>query len=598
MEKIGSILRYERENKNISREKLCCGLCTAQMLNKIEDNKCETDKLLMDILFQRLGKSPDKLELIISEEEYKKICERDDIDMLICKNRLNKAEQKLETYMAQFEKKMYAHQMYYYRTKAYILLQQGKYIQAYELIENAVELTIPKWKSKQMTEYYISTYEMENLLVYGVTLYKMEREAEALEHIDKCLKYITTHFGDREEYAKIYPKCVCVLAKLCLSKEYDERVVGLCEEGMALLRKESISYLMIPLMEELIYRYERNSEKEMAVRWEKYVEVLKDVYKELEVDMDLGYLYFRPAQCEIHLDYETVRGERRAKDITQEKLIEGVYSSAETLSRVENRRTSPTKNKFEGLMQNLDMDKTRYNTFMVSTSFEVLEMKNELDDYLEGYEIESAYKKLTEIEQKLDMTIADNRRFVDNIKNSLERIQGKITPEEALEKAVKLLRETYDYEKECNRPPMRNEAILIAQVDAILEQMGRLEEASNIVERVLKICDRSKVQASHRFRSYIMLCTHYERRLEDKCDIDTIPYTRKLLKLELSVGKGSGIGDGMMIIASYYVDTDVDEEKCKEALKKSYHLYNLFMQRFYANEIAEFYKNKYNEEIY
>ena len=68
--KIGTLLRYERENNNISREKLCVGLCTSPMLFKIEENKCETDKLLLGMLFQRLGKSPDKLEIILSIEEH------------------------------------------------------------------------------------------------------------------------------------------------------------------------------------------------------------------------------------------------------------------------------------------------------------------------------------------------------------------------------------------------------------------------------------------------------------------------------------------------------------------------------------------------
>ena len=51
MQKIGSLLRYEREEKNISREKICQGLSAAPMLYKIEESDCETDKLLLDILF-------------------------------------------------------------------------------------------------------------------------------------------------------------------------------------------------------------------------------------------------------------------------------------------------------------------------------------------------------------------------------------------------------------------------------------------------------------------------------------------------------------------------------------------------------------------
>lgn len=58
---IGTIIRELREEQNISREKLCAGICTAQTLKMMERNECEADKYTFDILLQRLGKSPDKL---------------------------------------------------------------------------------------------------------------------------------------------------------------------------------------------------------------------------------------------------------------------------------------------------------------------------------------------------------------------------------------------------------------------------------------------------------------------------------------------------------------------------------------------------------
>ncbi len=598
MQKIGSLFRYEREKKNVSREKICYGLCTVPMLYKLEENKCETDKLLLDVLFQRLGKSPDKLEIIITSEEYNKVSARDDIDELICKRDLEQASKLLEQYISGFDDENNVQQMYYCRTKAYLEMLLDRNEEAFKHIARALELTMPDWKDKQLSEYYISTYELENLLVYGIVLYKLGRCHEANAHIEECLEYITNRITDREEYAKIYPKSVYVLAKINTSPEDNERVIQLCEDGLSLLRKESISYFMTPLMEELISRYTAIAETEKVAYWKKYYLVLTELYKELDIRMSQDYLFFRPYQCEIHLDYETIKGERMAKGITQEKLIEEVYSSPETLSRIENTVSSPTKKKFEALMDKLGVDKTRYNAFMVTTSFEVLEMKNELDDYLEMYDITSAYGKLKEMEEHLDMNIPDNRRFIENIRNTLDRIKGNVSIEEALAKAVALLKETYNYEKEQNRPPMRNEAVLLAQVATILEQFGRIEEASDILERVIKIYERSKVKNKYRFRSYMFLCTNYERLLCSGNDVDASnKYSRDKLILELNLGKGSSLAHSMMILASNMIETTIKEEICKELLKKTYYLYDLFLQNYACKELEVFYKQKYDGEI-
>ena len=63
---LGKIIEKLCIEKNYSRRQLCQGLCSAQMLIKIETDQSDVDKFLADILLQRLGKSSDKLEIILS----------------------------------------------------------------------------------------------------------------------------------------------------------------------------------------------------------------------------------------------------------------------------------------------------------------------------------------------------------------------------------------------------------------------------------------------------------------------------------------------------------------------------------------------------
>ena len=66
---IGSLIKQLRKEKmGISRKKLADGLCSAQMIYEIERDQYESDPLMIDVLLQRMGKSPDKLERVLQSE--------------------------------------------------------------------------------------------------------------------------------------------------------------------------------------------------------------------------------------------------------------------------------------------------------------------------------------------------------------------------------------------------------------------------------------------------------------------------------------------------------------------------------------------------
>lgn len=593
---LGSLLKKERETKNISRERLSEGLCTQAMLFKIEENQCDTDKLLVDVLFQRLGKSPDKLEVIMSLEEYNKIRARDMVEELMLKKKTHKALYFLEKYFSHFDETVNIHRMYYCRTKAYIFAQNGDIDHARALIEQALEITISGWKEKSFEEYLISTYEMENLLLYGMLLHKAGMTHEAKEHTWKCDCYIREHFSDMEEYSKVYPKCVWILANICGDESDDGKIASMCEEAVSLLRKSAISYLMVPLMEEMIKRYCRMGDDMKADYWQKYDDVLREMYEEYAPDMCLDFLFFNPYQCEYHLDYEIIKGERLVRGYTQEMLIEGIYESPEPLSRIENGRTTPRKKKFDALMKKFDIEKGRYSTFLATDSFEVLEKKSEIDDCLSVYDIEGAKIRLKELEKDLDMTVADNRRFVENIRNTLERLLGEKSVDEALSVAKNLLKETYDLEKDNNRPPMRNEALLIAQIGSIMKRANAVDDAIHILEGVMKSYAKSRVDNRYRMRSYMTIygnCTKYmgEAGLNER----SISLSNTGASFQLRCGKLGSLGRFQLINGCNKLELGYEEEECKKLLKNAFILNKLILHKENPQLIREFYEKRFGE---
>lgn len=179
---IGAIIATLRYKKGYSRMKLCRGLCSAQMLMKIENDKADVDKFMLDMLLQRLGKSPDKLEVILSDEEYGKICARDNIEELIWKNKKSEAVACLAEYEKQYAKDSNVQKMFILRSKAYISRNLECEIEKAETyVRQAIEVTLPGIDSTNMKKYLLSGMEMENVLELGRCLLEQEKFAEAEE---------------------------------------------------------------------------------------------------------------------------------------------------------------------------------------------------------------------------------------------------------------------------------------------------------------------------------------------------------------------------------------------------------------------------------
>ena len=161
---IGSLIKQLRKEKmGISRKKLADGLCSAQMIYEIERDQYESDPLMIDVLLQRMGKSPDKLERVLQSEMYYIIRMRDLLEKAILKGKKALAESILETYPL----KTNLDKMYQYRMKASLFYHIDKdYDKALENLLVAIHITLPEFSYKKIRNYLISTIEMENLLAF------------------------------------------------------------------------------------------------------------------------------------------------------------------------------------------------------------------------------------------------------------------------------------------------------------------------------------------------------------------------------------------------------------------------------------------------
>lgn len=77
--KIGIMLFGLREKEGISQKNLARGILSVTELSRVESGNRGIDRLHLEALFQRIGKSLDKLELAMSMDEYHLFALRHDI---------------------------------------------------------------------------------------------------------------------------------------------------------------------------------------------------------------------------------------------------------------------------------------------------------------------------------------------------------------------------------------------------------------------------------------------------------------------------------------------------------------------------------------
>lgn len=595
---IGSIIAEERKKEDVSLRSLASGICTHQMLSKIEEDQCDTDKLLMDILLQRLGKSPDRLECILSEEEFRQIRTRDYIEELILKGKTKKAMYLLEKYYEAVKSGGAVYEMYYYRTKAYINLRCNQDTdEACRNIVLAIETTFPEWTRRTWDTYLLSTYEIENLLFYGKILYLQGKEAEAVSLLEKCFHYIEQHFTDEEEKAKVFSKCVWLLTQVDKDESHNKELLIRCEKAMDMLRKCAITYFMLPLIREMVSRYQQSWFVHKAEYWQRYQEMLECLYQEYAPDMCMDSLFFNCYQCEYHLDYEIIHAERLRKRMSQEKLSQGVYRSPVSISNLEHGKISPTKRKFEGLMHNLEMEKKRYNNFVVTTTYEVLGLREELNTSFSRHDINTVRENIQMLKKKIDMSYAENRRLIRTYEIYLSSITNEITTKETRDILMQLLNETYPIPfSKYYRAPLNCESMLLNMIALTYMKEGRYDETQMIYDGILSNYKRSKVNCKYHCRQYELLLANFVGSRSEMIEaVQLEASVTEGVSFALKCGKGNLLSLYFRELGYAYA-RDLNKEKALRIFQYSVPMAELFHNEYDVKIVKEIVQDLIGEQ--
>lgn len=577
---IGTLINGIRTAKNITRKALSYGVCSEHVLQELESDRYAADVLMLDILLQRLGQSPDKFEMVLGSKLFNMIRLRDLIEEAVYRGKRKLAELLLQNYPS----RTHVDAMYHHRMEAFLIYHMdGNCALAADYLHKAISRTLPEYSYEyfydQMEHYLISTAELENLLALErmyLEGYPGDSTIRSIskQHLERCMDYIENHFSDDEECAKLVGKCAWLTAGICyLEKDYVQTIV-FCKKGIEKLRKNTILYFVLPLLELMV-----QSEAALGIapersKWVQYYDILTFLWK--------GYapkwyptdaLFHNCCQRDYHLDHELIRSERESQHMTQAQLAADIYQNTESLSRVEIGMVSPNKKTFEKIMDKLGLEKRRYNGCVITKSFEVMELKHSIDGFLMRRDCQQAKEATERLKKALNMKIPENHMVVSLYEILIQKHLGEMTSEEAFEQLKQLSEKFMNFEeKTFYHIPMRNEVLVINNICIVLCKIGRRNEAIELYRITLEKIRSSKVDVKYRYRSYQLLCNNYIH----ECQCKDIVETLKELQLEFLCGKAMTLPLCIDNILQILLRNDVPREDCDEWIKAVYYMCDLY----------------------
>lgn len=230
--KIGFAIQYFREKYNISQGTLCKGLCSVATLSRIEAGEREVDGYLLEALLARMGKTPNKFELILTESDYESFQIRDEIEKYIEQKDMKAAMKLLQSYKSNTSLRGKVHEQFMIRTEARLHeLEGGPQDQTLNLLTEAISYTVPGFKANRIKDYYLSNSELGIIIEISQRRFEMGMRNRAREIIFQLLEYLELHYS-LEIANELYPKVAIIACTIFLQEEEYDRALDVCNKGI------------------------------------------------------------------------------------------------------------------------------------------------------------------------------------------------------------------------------------------------------------------------------------------------------------------------------------------------------------------------------
>ncbi len=500
LQQLGIMLFEEREKMGVKQRNIADGIISIPELCRVERGELEIDYFTLQALFERLGKSIDKLELAVSSIEYDSIAYRIKIEHSMARWDYQELQKLIADYSGYNNKKRPIHKQYVIALEAVLcFIKEQDYAACLHKMEQALVCTQDRdWKQKIWNVRCLCNQEVRIILVIAYCQWKLGNTDGLTGKLEKLVRYIIYHYTDTEEQVKVYPHCAWLLGQIYLEENKIEEAYAICRKGKeSLVENGSISPLweILELEKNCLERLGKEAEQ---IQCRKYQEALSFLYEvtntSLESNMIVNFIK-SSFQGEFIITNELVRDLREANRFSQEFLCENICAQ-ETLSKIENGKRSPNKKNLYKLLKKMGLERENYYGFIEADKYELYEKVREYNRCFSKGQLKEARNLLDKIEKELDMTRPVNKQYIGMGYIFEQASQNKISRKDAnkqLKEMLYLTMPPMKSDKLIYRMPFRTEYTIWNHIAVNLRKDGKIEDALHIYEALIKCYKRSKI---------------------------------------------------------------------------------------------------------
>lgn len=230
---IGSALQYFRETYRISQGRLCKGLCSIATLSRIEAGERDVDSLLLEALLERLGKTPNQFELILTDSDYILYQKREEITEQIKAGNYEKAEELLNAYKEETLLKGNVHKQFIAAAGARLNeLRGGGDGLTMDMLTEAIEYTVPDFKTNMIKDYYLSHTELNIIMEIVRHMIDAGMYSRAEEIVLQVMDYLDKR-DLTEKSSNMYTEAAVTACKLFIKKNNPAKALEICKKGLS-----------------------------------------------------------------------------------------------------------------------------------------------------------------------------------------------------------------------------------------------------------------------------------------------------------------------------------------------------------------------------
>ena len=576
METIFSLfLTKEREKQGISQERLCRGLCAVSALSRYENGERVPDRLLMNALIQRLGKSSDQLTTMISCQEYAYFEWKRKVKEALRKKNISLAQELLQKKEALDGAVNAALQEQFYRYIQGIL--KGTYADISDL-EEAIRLTHPEFSGKIEEEDLFSIQELNLLLFYAKC--KIQKEVEqGRELLEALLPYIQEHITDIQAKNQIFPRAVCLYCRYVTGEANAQKRYLLCREAFENSRKDQRFEYTVELLGYMRKDAICLGKEFEAVSYQVWKKILEAMYQEYGVEIPQAEWGIEIPQ-NLFLIPEILLSARVEQGASQEEISEGICTP-ETYSRIETGKRSPSLKNLEALKSRLKIRSGYYMGEVWTEDFAVLELVQELRAAVSASNLKAWEMCQQRLEEKLDLSKKINRQYTEGYRTCLEYQKGKFLEDEWIRRHRKTLsytrKEPMEQRMFCEERAhvfTNTETILLQQIALAEKIRGEKEKAVEIWKLLLQVYGNSEVRMEHHFQEVMLIWSNLANTLPDVGKTkEGIALADQGIRMVLKKGKGPL---DMLFANKIYAMKESGQDVGKEQFEQAYALSKMF----------------------